>query len=136
MTRQFIDVEALLCDWIITVPGVFAVSTKTPAAPAGFDETNTPFVQIRRIGGRDDTITDAARVDVDVYGTEEQAHDVSELIRQSLRRLSGTSFNGQLVDRVTTEVGPAYFDFVNTEVQRYIATYTVETRLVTTGIPE
>lgn len=137
MTRLWPDVEALLCQWIAAnVPGVATVATKTPSAPAGFDGTNTPFVQVHRIGGRDDRISDAARIDIDVYATEEEAHDISELIRQSLRRLSGTSFNGQTIDRVITEVAPGYFDFVNTEVQRYIATYTVETRLVTTGIPE
>jgi hypothetical protein len=136
MTRQWIDVEALLCDFIGTVPGVKTTATKTPAAPSGFTDDNTPFVQVRRIGGTDDRITDRARVDVDVYATEEQAHDISELIRQALRRLAGTVYNGQKVDRITTEVAPCYFDFVNTALQRYIATYVVETRLVTSGDPE
>jgi len=136
VTRQFIDVQALLCDYIADVPGVVTVATRTPAAPTGFTADNTPFVQVRRIGGADDTITDTARIDIDVYGTEEQAHDISELIRQALRNLRGTVFNNQLIDRVSTEVAPAYFDFVNTEVYRYIATYVVETRNQVTAEPE
>lgn len=63
-------------------------------------------IRVRRIGGNDDRITDAARVDIDVYAIDlGVAETGAELARQRL--ISGPVTTSQgVLDRADTEVAP------------------------------
>lgn len=92
----------------------------------------TPAVQVRRIGGQDDGLTDRARVDVLVIADDEdEAEQLAERIRSFLVDKSPIRGAGLLLDGATTEVGPYPVPWVDSEHpdrSAYLATYVVSSR--------
>lgn len=101
MLGPYVDVERALMDLLDQV------------APSELwtDETlpgTLPTIQVRRVGGDDNGITDRARVSVTVYAARtSQAKDLAEQARQLLLDGPHTTPNG-VIDKATTEVGPQH----------------------------
>lgn len=93
-----------------------------------------PYIQIVRVGGADDRITDRARIDVYVYATAAAtAKQLAECVRQRL--ISGpTRTRFGVIDRVVTEVGPQSLPPVDPELRRVVATYRVSMRRHSGGL--
>lgn len=87
-----------------------------------------PLRRVRRVGGGDDRITDASRVDVEVYAaTRGEAMDAAREIQQKL--ISGPFVAaGVVVDRCSTEVGPHEADHPDEKIRLVAATYRVACR--------
>lgn len=86
-------------------------------------------VRVRRIGGDDDRITDAARVDVDVYAVDlSTAEAGAEAARQLL--ISGPVATSRgILDRADTEVAPHEVPSPDPDAYRVVsATYRVSVR--------
>jgi hypothetical protein len=92
-------------------------------------QSTLPYIRIRRLGGSDDRITDAARVDVHVYDTDAtNAKAIAETIRQRLISGPSTTTHG-VIDRVWTEVGPQTIPAADTaNIRQVVATYRVSMR--------
>jgi hypothetical protein len=91
-------------------------------------QSSLPFIRVRRIGGTDNRVTDATRVDVDVYATDAtSAKTLTELIRQRL--ISGPSATAHgVIDRAWTESGPQTAPTDDQNIRRVIATYRISLR--------
>jgi hypothetical protein len=92
-------------------------------------QSTLPYIRIRRLGGSDDRVTDAARVDVHVYDTNAtSAKEISEEIRQLL--ISGPSVTGHgIIDRAWTEIGPQTIPADDTaDIRQVVATYRISMR--------
>lgn len=91
-----------------------------------------PAVQVRRLGGVDDGVTDRARVDVVVIDEdEEKAELLAERIRSYLVDSSPIRGAGLLLDGAKTEVAPhqvPYTDSENPDRAQFLATYVVDSR--------
>ena len=124
--RTFADVEALLVAALEAVLPSTSVVTRLPADL----EAALPVARVAAVGGRDRGVTDTCRVDVDTFAADRPtSHDLAQACRATLHALRHTTtVDGWLVDRVITEVRPMWVDYQNDRVQRYVATYTVETR--------
>ena len=118
---NFPDVERVLGDLLADLG--------TVGAETGTDlQTNLPFIRIRRLGGSDDVITDASRVDVDVYTTDASSGKaLAETIRQRL--ISGPSKTAHgVIDRAWTEAGPQSVPAADPNIRRVIVTFRVSLR--------
>ena len=93
------------------------------------DYTGT-FIRVGRFGGPDDGITDAARVDVDVFAARRSvAVAAAETVRQFL--VAGPHVVGDvLLDEITTDSGPSPAPWDDPNVRRRTASYTVAARRV------
>jgi hypothetical protein len=92
-------------------------------------QANLPYIRIRRLGGSDDRITDAARVDVHVYATDATtAKSVAGQLQQRL--ISGPSVTTHgVIDRAWTEVGPQTIPAADTaNIRQVVATYRISMR--------
>ena len=92
-------------------------------------QSTLPYIRIRRLGGADDGITDAARVDVHVYDTDAtSAKAIAEQVRQLL--ISGPSVTAHgIIDRARTEIGPQTIPADDTaDIRQVVATYRVSLR--------
>jgi|SRR5882762_2634294 len=124
--KTFANIQAILVTYLATLTGIAAVSTKTGTLVA----SGMPFVRVQRIGGSDDWFNDDARVDIDVFAsTELAAWQYSDNVRQAMIGMSGHDFSGRTIDHVETTVAPSWRDYQNELVQRYVATYTITSRL-------
>jgi hypothetical protein len=123
MARQYVDIERLLVGWLHAHLAV-RCSTDLPADLAGA----LPILQVGRIGGPDTARgVDAPMIDIECYAADRSsAYTLAEQARNSLRYvLPGTNVNGTYVARVDTVSGPAQRPYDNTNVTRYVATYTL-----------
>lgn len=91
--------------------------------------THGQVIRVRRVGGADDGITDAARIDVRVYAADlSDAEDTAEAVRQRLISKPWATAHGVL-DRAETEVGPQETPSPDPEHYRVVsATYRVSVR--------
>lgn len=88
-----------------------------------------PLIQVSRVGGRDDGLTDRPRLEVQTFGaTRLQARDLAEQCRQHAYASVATLVAGASIDLVETLAGPRWVADDNPAVQRYIATYRLEYR--------
>lgn len=116
------DVEALL------IAALSRFGQAGTVLPDGLDELPL-FIRARRIGGRDDRITDAARMAVDVFApTRAAAWEQARLIQQHLisgpRAIPGAG----IIDRVRTEVGLQEAAYDTPGVRCVTAIYVVSCR--------
>lgn len=121
-----------------TWPSVPAVLADALYAEVGAGSTRlthpleTPAVQVRRIGGQDNKVTDTARVDVLViHDDEESAQTLAESIRGYLVDTSPIRGAGRLLDGAATEVGPYAVPWTDSEYpdrSAFLATYVVTAR--------
>jgi hypothetical protein len=121
MARQYVDVERLLVTWLNGHLGVRCVTDLPATLPL-------PIIQVGRIGGTDtDRGVDIAMVDIECYAADRpSAQDLAERVRNALRYLvPGTNVSGTYVARVDTVSGPARRPYDNTNVTRYVATYSL-----------
>lgn len=89
---QFPDIERVVMD--LLRPEGLTVTSTGETVPAG-------TIEIQRIGGPDDGITDRPRVQVTAYGsTRPNAWDIIEKCRQRVLASGGTLVSGQYVNNV------------------------------------
>ncbi|HEX5119852.1 MAG TPA: hypothetical protein VFW65_32095 [Pseudonocardiaceae bacterium] len=124
---MYADVEALLVAYLTAaIPGVQGVAVDLPQDVLA----RLPFVQVNRVGGGDDYVTDTATVDVDTFhATRANASDVARTVHAAMMRLRHTAVAGVLVDSVETVTGPLWITYDDENLERYVATYLVETRV-------
>lgn len=125
---MYADVEQLLVTYIpAAVPSLTGASVET---------TNKlleacPFVQVTRIGGSDDYLTDSALVDLDIFNTTRAtASETARLVHFAMMHLRHTAVGGVLIDNVETITGPMWVNYQDENVQRYVASYLIESRVV------
>lgn len=88
-----------------------------------------PLTVVRCVGGTDDRITNAARIQVQSYGrTRIEARDLAELSRQVVLAAPNTAVAGVSIDRTSTEQSPSFVDYGQPGIHRYIAAYRIEYR--------
>lgn len=87
------------------------------------------FHRVSRGPGSDDGTTDAPLMDIETFASRRlAAAEAAEVARQVMLSLTGQSIGGVLIDRVTTASAPAWVDFKNPAVHRYVHSYRVELR--------
>lgn len=90
-----------------------------------------PYHRITLVRGADDTINDTTVVDIESFAaSRNDASSEAEAIRSVMLQLSGTAdAQGRwLIDSVRTLNRPAWKDYRNPDVHRYVATYEVTMR--------
>ena len=119
----FPDIELAVCRLILPLESVQATGVVTPEDLA----EHLVFARVVRIGGGSALITDAALVDVDVFGaTRDAARDAAEDIRQLL--IAGMNHSdGVTVDRVDVISGPTERPWSD-EIRRWHTAYRVSAR--------
>jgi hypothetical protein len=124
--KTFANIQAILVAYLSTLPGASGVATKTGTLSA----SGMPFIRVQRIGGADDWFNDDSRVDIDVFAVDEvTAQQMAESVRTAMIGMSGHDFSGRTIDHVETTLAPIWVDYQNELVQRYVASYTVTSRL-------
>lgn len=123
---MFADVEALLVIYLAPVDGVRGVSVDLPQNVL----QRLPFIKVTRVSGGDNYLTDSAMVDVECFhATRTQASAVARTVHARMMRLRHTAVNGVLVDSVETVTGPQWINYEDENLQRYVSTYLVESRV-------
>lgn len=115
------DAELVVLDLLETT-GVSPVT-------ATDEELAPPVIQVMRLGGSDDGITDRPRIEVDCFGgTRAQAWQLAEQCRQLILAAGGTAVNGTLIDRSATETPVQQVPYGNPDVRRVQAIYRLDLR--------
>lgn len=123
---MYADVEALLVAYLTPLSGIQGVSVDLPQNVL----TVLPFVQVNRVGGGDNYVTDSALVDIDCFAaTRATASMIARTVHGAMMRLKHTAVNGVLVDSVETVTGPQWINYDDENLQRYVSTYIVESRV-------
>lgn len=121
-TARFAGAQELLIGWFSGLSGVNGASTKTPADLLAV----VPFIRVMRIGGMDSRVEDHATVDIDCFAANEiDAEALAEMVREQMIGLNNRVVDGHLIDYVSTVVAPAWIDWADENVQRYVATYEI-----------
>lgn len=129
-SRGYPDVETVVQDVIAElVGGVRHVGSETPPDL----QQRLPFVRVTRYGGGDDGVTDAADIDVDVYGDRRTPTlRLAEQVRELLTRGSHVVSSGGarvVLDAVETILAPFQPPGNGDEtVRRFTASYSVRAR--------
>lgn len=124
---MYADVEQVLVAYL---------PASIPSLTAAVETPNTllqslPFVQVTRIGGGDDYITDSALVDLDIFSTSRaNASATARLVHNAMMHLRHTAVGGVLIDHVETISGPFWVNYQDENVQRYVSSYLIESRVV------
>jgi hypothetical protein len=122
----YADVEALLVTYLASVPTVIGVAVDLPQNVLAL----LPFVQVGRVGGGDDYVTDSAMVDIGCFAPSRAAASaVARAVHEAMMRLRHTAIGGVLVDSVETVTGPLWINYDDENLQRYVSTYVVESRV-------
>lgn len=88
-----------------------------------------PLNVVRCTGGYDNRITYAARLQVQTFGlAHASARDLAELTRQTILASPNTVLAGVSIDRAMTEQAPAFVDYGQPGIHRYIGSYRIEYR--------
>lgn len=116
---DFPDIEDVLT---VLLEDLADTGTETPPT---FTED---FIRVRRLGGRDDGITDFANVDIECFSLRRStAVALAESVRQ--RVIGGPHHvNGAVIDGATTNSGPSPLPWDDPKVRRRGANYTVPCR--------
>lgn len=97
-----------------------------------FDDLSV-FNRISIVGGPDDGFVESALVDVESFApTREGARNLAEDTRQVVLSLAGTDASdtgSELIDTVRTETRPRWVNYRNPDLQRYVGSYRITTRL-------
>lgn len=96
------------------------------------DESETfaePIIQVQRIGGSDDGITDSPRMQVACFDENRHAAwNLAEDVRQTVLAAGGTKVNGVLVDRTSTETPAQQLSDTVRDVRKVVAIYRADFR--------
>jgi hypothetical protein len=114
---KFPDAEAVVCDLLEQVAPTATQLDK------GWDDV-LPVIQVNRIGGRRDQITDVARIQVAVWASSRAevrtlADDIDELILSA----GNTRVNGVLIDWTEQSIAGQQVPDVDPDDRRIISTY-------------
>ena len=91
-------------------------------------QSQLPYIRIRRVGGTDNRITDATRVDIDVYAADATTAKAITGVAQQ-RLISGPSATTHgVIDRAWTESGPQTAPTDDQNIRRVITTYRISLR--------
>lgn len=122
-----VDIETLLIAQLSTLDGVNGVETKVPADVSAY----LPFIRVQRIGGIDDWDNDTATVDIDTFASDElAAYNLADTVWRALYALYGQVVSGRRIDSVNTVAAPMWVDWQDANIQRYVATYDIYTRII------
>jgi hypothetical protein len=126
MVWKFPDAEAVMCDLI------------EPFAPAAtfLDEDwekNLPQVQVNRIGGSADDVTDTARLQVAVYNVDrastwDLASQIREAVLNAADDIDNPAPGGVLIDSATEAVAGQQVPDLDPDDRRVISTYELSFR--------
>lgn len=120
---MFADVEQLLVTYVGLLTDLPNVSVRMPTSPP------TPFVLVERVVGGDDYITDSPTVDLAVFHPDRTvASGLAQELHAHMLRLRHTVVGGVLVDGLDTVRGPAWLDYQDENLQRYLMSYVVHLR--------
>lgn len=117
------DAERVVMAMLAGIPGVAAIVTATPAQFTG------PTVQVGRIGGSDDFVTDYPRVQVAVFypiaveGDTDAAWALAGHIQQVIIASRNTTVGGALVDNAVTATPAVQAPYESPTVRRIVAVY-------------
>lgn len=126
---SYLPPEQVVVTYLKDQCGLLGVSVETPQDLLSV----LPFALVTRVGGPTDYITDMGTIDVDVFNTTRTtALDTMTLVHNRMLALRGTAVSGCVIDDVDVLMGPRWIDYGDEHVKRYIATYTISSRL---GIP-
>lgn len=118
------DAEKCVIAWLLLNTSAAGVGHNTPADL----DVKLPFYAVRRLGGSDDRRSDFASVDVVTFAASlSEAYAAAELARQWLTSGPCRTEHGVL-DRVTTNTGPAEVNYENPHIVQVTANYRVTTR--------
>lgn len=120
LMSSFVDIEDVALT-LLQSAGPTVLATPVTITP--------PLIVIRRVGGFDNRITDVARLRVQTFGASHAtAFALAEACRQLILASPATHVAGVNIDRAVVEAAPAYVDYGQPPLQRYIATYRLEVR--------
>lgn len=120
----FPDVEQAV---ISLLTGLGTADTETPSNLVA----NLPFIRVNRIGGTNDRITDAARVDVNIYAVKRtDAATLAETVRQRMLSYPHviTIPVACVLDDVITDVAPNEVPWGDPAIRRFTSSYRVTAR--------
>ena len=125
----YLPPEQVVVTYLTGSCGLVGVAVETPQSLL----TELPFALVTRVGGPTDYITDMATIDVDVFNTDRSTALASaNAVHLRMLALRGHQVSGCVVDDVDVLMAPRWVDFQDEHVRRYVASYTLYTRL---GIP-
>lgn len=88
-----------------------------------------PVIQVQRVGGSDDGITDRPRMQVSCFADDRhEAWNLAEDVRQTVLACGGTKVNGVLVDKATTETPAQQLPDEIRDVRKVVAIYRFDFR--------
>ena len=126
---SYLPPEQVVVAYLTGECGLVGVAVETPEDLLA----NLPFAMVTRVGGPTDYITDQGTIDVDVFNTiRTTALDTANLVHTRMLALRGQAVSGCVIDDVDVLMAPRWVDFGDEHVKRYVATYTISSRL---GIP-
>lgn len=112
----------------------------SPLVPTGTTVTHTdedltpPCIQVQRIGGTNDGVTDRPLVQVTCYGsTRQEAWTLARLVEQHVLAAPGHAINGDytenaVIDYAATSVAGRQTQYENPDVRTVISDYRVDLR--------
>jgi hypothetical protein len=114
---MFPDVEAVVCDLLEQV------APTTTYLDKGWDDV-LPVIQVNRVGGSRDSITDVARVQVAVWAeTRAQVWQLANQIRDLILYAGNTRVNGVLIDWTEESIAGQQVPDIDPDDRRVISTY-------------
>ncbi len=127
ISGRFVNVEKLLVAYLKGRPELAGRRIGT-TKPTPLDASTLPFVQVIRSGGTSGQVTSLLRADVEVMATDRgPMWDLTELVHNAIRALSGNNMGAQLVDVVETIQEPAFVAW-SPSVPRSVAVYEFQLR--------
>jgi hypothetical protein len=84
----------------------------------------SPVIQVQRVGGSDDGLTDRPRMEIACFAADRHdAWNLAETVRQTVLAAGGTKVNGVLVDKTVTETPAQQLPDLNRDVRKVVALY-------------
>ncbi|MFM9261871.1 hypothetical protein ACKAMS_24860 [Rhodococcus sp. 5A-K4] len=127
MTTHYASAEQVLVAYLSTVPGVGGCSVEMPANPA------YPFILVTKVPGTgtDNGITQSAMVDIEVFHPNRAAAEAfTRPVHHFMLHLRHTHIGGVLIDNVRPNgAGFGWLDYQDADVNRYLAIYTIDSRI-------
>ncbi len=117
----YADLEAVLIEFITTIPGVGDVGTDMPHQPV------LPFVMVMRVTGHAEYYTDRGVVDVETFATTRAASYTlaTTIDTQIVRKLRHSLVGGVPIGRVEPVTAPFWSNYGDELLHRHIASYVI-----------
>ncbi|QIS06758.1 hypothetical protein F5X71_34605 [Nocardia brasiliensis] len=123
---MYIDTETFVIAYLAPLGYVRAEMPNTPPLP---------FHLVSRITGSDDGVTDWGTVQIEVFAANRNSARVAarrmhaRMLALSPRAVVATDKGPASIDHRATLLGPAFLDYQDENLQRYVARYELATRL-------